>query len=374
MKIIIFKKLPARIYLILLLLAGILLSFALSFAPGLVEKFYSNAIYRWISQPISVITGILPFSLAEVSVISLVLFCVWRLAVTVIKIRKEPAKRGRVLFNFVVNALVLASIIYFAFIALWGLNYHREPFSKIAGLDVQPASKEELVKVCEDIIHRANDLRSKMGEDSRGYMKFPGGYRAILAQADKGYAEAARIYPQLGGVYGHPKPVLLSKAMSMTGIWGVFFPITEEANVNVAIPDSMKPSTTCHEMAHQRGFAREDEANYIATLTCSMHPSVEFQYSGVLLSLIHITNAIYDHDRSEYKRLYATFSDGVKRDWKEMDEFNKATEGVVSDISNKINDTYLKANMQAEGVVSYGRMVDLLIAEHRMKSGKQQGN
>lgn len=348
-----------------------MLSFALSFTPGLVERVYSNAAYRWISQPISLLTGILPFSLAEAGVVGLVLFCIWWLVVTLIKIRKSPSGKGRILFNFVINILILASTIYFAFLVLWGLNYHREPFSRIAGLDVQPASVEELVEVCEDIIHRANDLRSQVEEDERGYMKFPGGYRRILGEAEKGYAAASGVYPQLGGQYGSPKPVLLSKAMSMTGIWGIFFPLTEEANVNVSIPDSMKPSTTCHEMAHQRGFAREDEANYIATLTCSMHPAVEFQYSGALLSLLHITNAIYDHDRGEYKRLYAAFSDGVKRDWKELDEFNKATEGIVSDISNKINDTYLKANLQTEGVISYGRMVDLLIAEHRKKSSRE---
>ncbi len=362
------KKVPKKAYFLVLLPIAILLSLVLSSVPAVVERLYSNAFYRWVSQPISLATGIFPFSVAEMLLMGLVLFTLWWIAAAIIKIRRKKAEKGKVVFRFILYALTLFSVVYFGFVAVWGLNYHREPFSQIAGLDIQSASLEELVKVCEDILQRANSLRSKVSEDENGYMKFPGGYRAISAQASKGYEQAAEIYPQLGGHYGKPKPVLLSKAMSMTGIWGVYFPFTAEANVNVAIPDSMKPSTTCHEMAHQRGFAREDEANYIATLTCSLNPSLEFQYSGALLSLIHITNAIYAHDSGEYKRLYEKFGEGVKRDWYQIDVFNRSTEGVVSDISNKINDTYLKANMQTQGVYSYGRMVDLLIAEYRKKS------
>lgn len=352
--------------LILLLPIGILLSYGLSFFPDVVEAAYSNGVYRVINQPLSLVTGFLPFSAAEMLIAGLVVLFIWKL---VSAIRRTVKKEGRVvLLRFLSSCIVFAAIIYFLFIILWGLNYHRHPFSQIAGLDIRPASKEELVEVCEAVIERTNLLRSKVNESEKGTMTFPGGYRAVLAQAGKGYEEVASVYPQLGGRYGTPKPVLLSRAMSMTGIWGVYFPFTAEANVNVAIPESMIPSTACHEMAHQRGFAREDEANYIASVACSMHPSVEFQYSGSASSLIHLMNSVYKHDRSEYKRLYEKFSEGVKRDWAEIDEFNNSTEGIVSDISNKINDTYLKANMQDEGVYSYGRMVDLLIAEYRKKS------
>jgi hypothetical protein len=264
-------------------------------------------------------------------------------------------------------ALVIFSCIYFAFVVLWGINYHRQPFSVIADLDVRPASVSELVQVGEDILEKTNTLRTKVKETDSGTMLFPGGYREILSQADKGYIKAAELYPELGGKYGKPKPVMLSRLMTITGIWGVYFPITAEANVNISIPDSMIPESACHEMAHQRGFAREDEANYIASVVCRLHPSYEFQYSGTLSSLIHVMNTIYTYSPDEYKRLYAKYSDGVKRDLKELDESNKSSEGVVGEISNKINDTYLKANMQEDGVQSYGRMVDLLIAEYRKK-------
>jgi hypothetical protein len=46
--------------------------------------------------------------------------------------------------------------------------------------------------------------------------------------------------------------------------------------------------------------------------------------------------------------------------WKQFD-------GTISDISNKLNDSYLKINDQDDGVRSYDRMVDLLIADYKIK-------
>ena len=40
-------------------------------------------------------------------------------------------------------------------------------------------------------------------------------------------------------------------------------------------------------------------------------------------------------------------------------------EGKVAEVSNQMNDTYLKLNNQEEGVQSYGRAVDLMLAYYR---------
>ena len=41
-------------------------------------------------------------------------------------------------------------------------------------------------------------------------------------------------------------------------------------------------------------------------------------------------------------------------------------EGKVAETATKINDTYLKLNEQEEGVKSYGRVVDLMLAYYRL--------
>jgi hypothetical protein len=158
---------------------------------------------------------------------------------------------------------------------------------------------------------------------------------------------------------------MLSELMNYTGICGVYFPFTGEANVNVSIPETSLPSTAAHEMAHQRGFSREDEANYISYLACTAHPDINYKYSGVLLALIHSMNALYEDDKPDFYKLSENYSDGVRHDIEELNKFWQKYEGPVERTSDKINNAYLKANNQKDGVRSYGRMVDLLIAEHR---------
>jgi hypothetical protein len=101
-----------------------------------------------------------------------------------------------------------------------------------------------------------------------------------------------------------------------------------------------------------------------------MHPDVDFQYSGTLLALIHVMNALYHYDQDKYNQLRKKYSEGIQRDLTAMREFWKKYEGPIEDISSAINDAYLKANIQKDGIYSYGRMVDLLIAEHRLKAAK----
>jgi hypothetical protein len=248
------------------------------------------------------------------------------------------------------------------------------PFSKIIGLNIRPASTKELEKLCDNLIRRANILRDLVNEDHKGVMKIEGGYSTVFDRAYLGYKNVSQIFPELGGIYGKPKAVLLSRAMSYAGISGIYFPFTFEANVNIEIPDSMLPATTSHEMAHQRGIAREDEANYIAYITCNMHPDPDFKYSGTLLALIHSMNALFKTDRNKYYALKSKFSEGVDRDLAYINKFWQSYEGPIEDASTSLNNTYLKANDQEAGVHSYGRMVDLLIAKYRLKKKNSQAS
>ncbi|WP_432665538.1 DUF3810 domain-containing protein [Wukongibacter baidiensis] len=364
------KKIPKRIFLILLLPLAILISYIGSKFPYAIEKLYSNSIYKLINQSLSRFTGVFPFSVGELLLISIVIASIAAIIVIIIRIIKLKNKRIHLCLNFLLNTIILISIAYFTFIVIWGLNYHRLPFSKISRLDARPSSTDELVMVCNDLIDRANKLRVDIEEDSFGVMNLNYSKKKVFTKATEGYNVASNLYSELGGIYGRPKGIILSKGLSISGISGIYSPFTSEANVNIEIPDCMIPSTTCHEMAHQRGFAREDEANFIAYLTCTMHPDIEFQYSGTLLALIHSMNTLYKYDRDEFTKLRKRYGDGVNRDLISLSEFWKSYEGPVERASEKLNNAYLKSNYQKDGVRSYGRMVDLLIAEYRSKESK----
>lgn len=213
----------------------------------------------------------------------------------------------------------------------------------------------------------ANELREMTnGEDEKGAFQLSLGMHELEEQAAEAMAKLSEDYPVLGGKYGAPKPVLLSSLMSHTEITGIFIPFTMEANVNVDIPDYSIPSTMLHELAHLRGFMREDEANFIAYLAGMKSENPEINYSSTMLALIISGNALYKENADLYFEIRDQYSDKVLIDIRENSRYWQQYEDtVISTVSNKINDTYLKVNDQSDGVKSYGRMVDLLLAKYR---------
>ncbi|WP_202709770.1 DUF3810 domain-containing protein [Sporosalibacterium faouarense] len=358
-------KLSKNNKLFLLFPIGIVLTALGSHNPDLIEKVYSNGIYKFISQPISKLTGLFPFSLGELLFISTIFFIILKLFVFVKRFIENPNQRKKTFFRFLRNVLAFISVLYFIFITIWGMNYHRQPFWEIANLGNTKSSVKDLENLCESLIKDGNRLRLLIHEDPNGVMYLPKGHDDILNRAYKGYRKISTTYPQFNGSYGKPKKVFISELMSYMGISGIFSPFTIEANINTTISSSMFPVTVCHEMAHQYGFAREDEANFIAYLASKSNPDADFQYSGTLLAIIHSMNVLYEYDNDKYWELSETYSDGVKRDLLDISEHWDKYEGIISRTSSKVNDTYLKANYQEDGVASYGRMVDLLLAYYK---------
>ena len=332
--------------------------------PHITEKVYSSFVYKYIGQTLSSITGILPFSLAEFVIVFSVVFLIKSLLRLVSELKRSTEKK-KILKKFIYNMLTIIGIIYFSFQIMWGLNYNRITVDLMFNLDTKNPTQEELVGLCENLIISANNLRAGLHENDDGVMTLPYKKSEVLNIAYKGFQEASLIYPNLDVVYGKPKALILSKLMCYTGITGFIFPFTGEANVNMATPDPFLPYTVTHEMAHQQGFAREDEANYIAYITCINHSDIYFQYSGTLSALNYCMNALQKTNSIKYYDLLDTFDEGIINDLNFNKAFWKNYSGPVEKVSNKINDTYLKTQKQKAGVKSYGAVVDLLIAEYR---------
>jgi hypothetical protein len=170
--------------------------------------------------------------------------------------------------------------------------------------------------------------------------------------------------PDLGAP---PKLMVLSPAMAYLGMAGIFIPFTGEASVNATLPDWEIPFTACHELAHQRGFAREDEANYVGYLACRAHPDRDFQYSGTWRAALYALSALAHVDRDAYARLRAGLPAPLRRDLAALAAWRARYESRLDEVHERINDAYLKTQGQPEGVQSYGRMVDLLLAQRRAR-------
>jgi len=359
------KKKFNKMYLLLLFPLALASAYLASRSPVMVERYYSRSVYRCLAQIISSVTGIFPFSVAEILMVFTLVLIIAGVVYGIAELAKNPGKRLKIFFKQLSIAAIALSLVYFSFIAVWGLNYHRLSIASIANLDAQPASVEELETLCRYLIQNANRLRGLVEEDEDGIMVSPEGVNDILKRAEKGYQAASAVYPELGGKYGRPKGVMLSKVMSYQGIGGIYFPFTAEANVNISEPHFMIPFTASHEMAHQRGFAREDEANYIGYIASIMHPDYDFQYSGTMVALQYSMNALGRQDINRYNLLREEYSQGVARDFQAWYEHCRQYEGFASRTTDRINNAYLQANAQSDGVQSYGRMVDLLLAHYR---------
>lgn len=330
------------------------------------EKIYALYIYKWLSQLISLITGLIPISIAELFLVMLpiiIIFLIYRF----IRILKDKEKRKEGLIKAIINILCSGSVFLFSFTILGGLNYYRYPFSYYSNLEIRASTLDELCGMTIELAHQANELRSMIPqEDDKGVFKLSMSKYKLAKEADLAMRRLSKEYPVLGGRYGYPKPILLSSLMSYTETTGIFIPFTMEANVNIDIPDYSIPSTMLHELAHQRGFMREDEANFIAYLAGIKSDNIELMYSSTMLALISSANALFSQDRIMYSDIVSIYSDEVIKDLRANNEYwAKYEDTVVSTVSNKINDTYLKVNAQADGVKSYGRMVDLLLAKYR---------
>ncbi len=281
-------------------------------------------------------------------------------------------KKKHFIFTFIkwiISLLAAASILYFIFIAGWALNYYRVPLVTTLGYSNQLSTVNELEDLCAELIYDANKVRRNLANNSDGVMRLPYSNIEALKKVPDVYKKISDKYELFAGEYSAPKPVLMSKYMNYTQITGIFIMFTMEPNVNVAVESLLLPSTAVHEAAHQRGFAREDEANFISYLVAREGGDDYFKYSGTLLALINSMNQLYSVDAQKYYALRNTYSENINNDLNAHNAFWKLYEGPVAEKSEQVNNTYLKSNKQEDGVKSYGRMVDLLLAERRFRLG-----
>ena len=316
--------------------------FAARHAEGF-ARWYSVHIYSVIVSVAGRICGLVPISVSELGLYTLAVLSVW-----------YTVRRRRQWRSVVSRAVFILGTAAFLYTFNCGINYYRPPFSSELSLDVREASVEELRNLCEYLTQKVNET----ADDSS--------YRAQWALWGRDAMERlGEEYDGLQGYYPRAKPVAVSWILSVQQLSGIYSPFTVEGNYNRDMTDYNIPHTICHELSHLRGFMREDEANFIGYLACIGSDRKIFQYSGYLTGWVYAGNALAGQDPDGYRELYGRLTPRVREDLKRNSEFWNRYEGKVAEVSNQLNDTYLKMNDQKEGVRTYGRMVDLMLAYHR---------
>lgn len=332
---------------------------ALSF-PDAVERYFSRGIYPVTSHIQSAIANLVPFSLYEIVIVGLAIFALYRLFRLIRSVFRGSFQDEMIRFS--TQVLFVVSIGVFLFQFIWSLNNYRIPIKDQLGLDVRQASVTELADTYKALVTGANAARSRLDAVQTSD---PNKVRDVLNTAWEGYPPLASRYSLFHGNRVRVKGLyLFSWVQTISGYAGVYNFFTGEPNINVQPPLVSLPHSACHEIAHQMGITLEDEANYAGFLACMNHPDDLFRYSGYLSALTYTGNALYDQSFETYAELSSMLSDEIRADQHEIREFwDQHQKKAASEIADKVNESYLKSNNQLEGMQSYGKFVDLLIAD-----------
>ena len=291
------------------------------------------------------LTGWIPFSLAE----TLLLFLPVIIASLVIYAVRFRCDTWRTVFVYVGEILALVGVLLSLFIWSFGIAYRCSTLDKKLHMNRQDVSVEELEKTARILLDKVNELAPEVPFRNQDFSVMPYSIEEMNDKLLDAYRTVSKDLRFLQSMDTRLKPVINSELMSHAHITGVYTYFTGEANLNMVFPDYTIPYTAAHELAHQRGIAREDEANFIAFLVCIASDDPYIQYSGYLNMFEYVISALNGADSARYQAIFAEL------------EYEVRMEEVAS---NAVNDTYLKLQ-GTPGAQSYGMVVDLAVAYYK---------
>ncbi len=307
------------------------------------------------------LTGWLPFSLAETVILSLPVTVPLLIVVCVRK-----ASRGkRYAIRVICGLLAVLAMFYSLFVVTFAAGYRGTTIDRKLGMDRQEVSAIQLYETAMIVVNRLNLLAETVTYGEGVGSICPYSHAKTVELCLDSYEKLAGRYDFLPVLQAPVKQITSSPFMTYTHISGMYTYFTGEANLNTNYPDFVNVYTTAHEMAHQRGIARENEANFLAYLVCIGSEDLYMQYAGYLNMYEYLANPLYMSSPDLYSIMVSHLSDKVKYDLRYYSEFfDKYRDNVAADVSDAVNNTYLVLQGTMEGTRSYGMVVDLAVAYH----------
>ena len=340
----------------ILLFAFTLAIFLFGLFPSVVQKYYSTGLYPYISSSLRFISSMFPFAIGDIIYAILIAFAIYKIYKS-IKNRKKLQKQHRITIPLQVLNFFL--ILYIIFKIVWGLNYSRPSVSEELGIGNEKYNVKELVLLGDYFVKKTNDLKLKQSRNPT----------YTVTELKKKSSAAYDLMEKKNRLFKYTNPslksVLNSWIISKVGIEGYYAPLSGEANMNMNLPDFVKPYVSCHEIAHQLGIAYEDEANLLGYLTASNSPDANYQYSANYEMLRYILFEIRMKSPDDYKILYDKLLPQVLADFKTEKEFWRKYNGEMFGYMDAAFDSFLKLNNQKKGIDSYQDIVIWLWNIHK---------
>ncbi|TAH11252.1 MAG: DUF3810 domain-containing protein [Sphingobacteriia bacterium] len=362
------KRIKSNFWLII----GSILVYIIGFYPDFVEKWYSLGFYPLFAKSLRFGTGCLGFSIGDLLYIALGGWILIRF-IQFIRLIYRNGIGWNLCFKVLGNLVKWICIVYISFNLVWGLNYHRQGIAHQLDIQKDHYTKVEIQSLTNELIERTNFYRKAISTNDLPVYSF----NKIKQEALLSYYSTNQYYPFLKYPFNSIKASSFNSIADYVGFTGYYNPFSGEAQLRTDIPSILLPFTTCHEIAHQLGYASESEANFVGFLTASKSSNPYFRYSAYLEMLNYALSEeflLFARD-SSFKDLEAVIRYNkshidtlVKKDRKEIRQFFNQRKNKIAPISADLYDQYLKLNKQLAGINSYDEVIGWLIA-YKTKKG-----
>ncbi len=328
------------------------------------SDFFNRYPAAFLRAVLAFITGIFPFSVAETALMLVPLI----ITAVIVKIVKAAKGALRDTFKMLVSMIAVLSLFFTSFSLLFASGYRGTTLDKKLGLERSAVSATELDATARVLLVELKELVPQVTFAPSGSSLMPYSFFEMNDELQEAYKKAAKKYDFLPNFRSSVKPIILSEPMTYTHISGIYTFFTGESNVNTNFPDYTLPYTAAHELAHQRGIAREDEANFVAFLVCIESDDPYIRYSGYMNLYEYVLGALYEADSKAYSAIINETSNALVGEIVAYNAFfDKYRDNVVADVSGSMNDNYLQSQGQAAGSRSYGMVVDLAVAYYKAR-------
>lgn len=353
------RRLPVWCFVFYGIGAVSLLLLLVALASARFANFYNATLGALLRALAAHTTSFLPFSVAELLLYALPLVA---LGLGFFASRRY-GDSWRDVGRFLAMIGAVAVLLLALFLLTLGIGYHTDTLDTRLDYTKTEVNAETLEETAERLVAEVNALAGEVDYGEDGFSKMPYSLSEMNGKLLDAYAPVCERYAFVQSLRSRIKPVLASRLMSYTHITGVYSFYTGEANLNTHFPDYTLPYTAAHELAHQRGIARENEANFIAFLVLCESDDAYIRYCGYLNMLEYVSNALYDTDADAYYRVMRSLDERVLDELRAYASFfEKYEDSAAADVSDAVNDAYLKANGNEAGTKSYGLVVELAVA------------
>ena len=323
----------------------------------------AGALLRGLAQHtaacISRITGVLPVPINEWLIGLALGLVLYRL------IRGLWKKQWAALGRGFCRVIFFAALAVFLFMALFMVQHSAPPLAQRMGLTVEQYTQAQLEEYCDYAVEQVNRLAEQVPRKEDGECDF-GAFRPLSRLVSAEYETLAAAEP----VFDAPRPGLVKRSllggriMSLVDLAGYYFPWTGESIVSSDVVDTHIPFNIAHERAHALGIGPEAECNFAAWLALKGSQDLRLQYSAWFNAYIYASNALYSQDPEASRARAQALCSAAKQDIRVLNASLARFTGPLQQAGSAINNAYIKSTGQPEGVRSYGRVVDLLLAYH----------